>query len=227
MSRLLSLYPPRWRARYGAELESLLQERPPSFVDRLDIVRGALDARVHPQLAAADPPATDDADRGPSALFAVLGGLLWVAAALGFYGAPLVDGLGYKDSGAVVLLVAAAAACTGLAASLRARGQASRLLSGAATAMLLGAVGVAMPWPILLLGYYAITFGSLLYGLAAMGRLAPAWLLVAAGALLAMGFNTEDGRALLVVPLGLAWMVVGALDLRGRITMPRLRQRPA
>jgi hypothetical protein len=138
-----------------------------------------------------------------------------------------VDGLGYKDSGAVVLLIAAAAASTGLAAFLRARGQGSNLLSGAATAILLGAAGVVMPWPILLLGYYAITVGSLLFGLAAMGRLAPAWLLVAAGALLAIGFNTEDGRALLVVPLGLAWMVVGALDLRGRITMPRLRQRPA
>lgn len=227
MSRLLSLYPPRWRARYEAEFRALLDERPPSLIDRLDILRGAFDARLHPQLVAPDPSATRDADRGPSALVAILGGLLWVGAALGFYGAPMIDDLGYKDSGAVVLLVAAAAASTGLAAFLRARRQGSTLLSGAATVIMVGAVGVALPWPILLAGYYAITVGSLLFGLAAMGRLAPAWLLVAVGALLAMGFNTEDGRALLVVPLGLAWMVVGALDLRGQVGAPDARTRPA
>ena len=49
-TRMLNLYPPAWRERYGDEFAELLRARPPSFRDRLDIVRGALDARVHPQV---------------------------------------------------------------------------------------------------------------------------------------------------------------------------------
>lgn len=47
---LLRLYPRAWRERYGDEFAELLSARPPSLGDRLDIVRGALDARVHPQV---------------------------------------------------------------------------------------------------------------------------------------------------------------------------------
>jgi hypothetical protein len=48
---LLRLYPSAWRDRYGAELADLIAARPPSRRDQLDIVRGALDAHLHPQLA--------------------------------------------------------------------------------------------------------------------------------------------------------------------------------
>jgi hypothetical protein len=47
---LLRLYPETWRARYGAEFTDLLSARPPSPRDRFDILRGALDARLNPQL---------------------------------------------------------------------------------------------------------------------------------------------------------------------------------
>lgn len=227
MSRLLGLYPSTWRARYEGELLALLEERPPSMLDRLDLVRGAVDARLNPQLVSPDAIAPDQAGRWRRSGAAALGGLLWVAAALGFYTAPYVDGLGYKDSGAVVVIAAAAAACSGLAALLRARGQGSRPLSGAAFMILIGAIGVALPWPILLLGFYSIVFGSLLFGLVAASRLGPVWLLVSLGAFLAVGFNTEDTRALLLIPLGLAWVVVGALDVRGHVALPRARRRPA
>lgn len=50
MSRLLRLYPASWRERYGDEFLSLLADRPPTVRDSVDIVRGALDARLHPQL---------------------------------------------------------------------------------------------------------------------------------------------------------------------------------
>lgn len=53
---LLRLYPPAWRTRYGAEFADLLVARPPSARDRLDIVRGAMDARLRPQLPDARPP---------------------------------------------------------------------------------------------------------------------------------------------------------------------------
>ena len=47
---LLRLYPERWRARYGEEFSELLLVRPPSARDRFDILRGAVDARLNPQL---------------------------------------------------------------------------------------------------------------------------------------------------------------------------------
>lgn len=54
MSGLLRLYPRSWRDRYGEEFEDLLAQRPPSARHRLDIVRGALDAHLHPELVDPD-----------------------------------------------------------------------------------------------------------------------------------------------------------------------------
>jgi len=47
---LLRLYPAAWRTRYGLEFTELLLARPPSTRDRLDILRGAIDARLNPQM---------------------------------------------------------------------------------------------------------------------------------------------------------------------------------
>ncbi len=44
---LLRLYPAEWRARYAAEFQAMLAQRPPTLRDRLDMVRGALDAQLH------------------------------------------------------------------------------------------------------------------------------------------------------------------------------------
>jgi hypothetical protein len=54
VSGLLRLYPRPWRERYGEEFEDLLAQRPPSVRHKLDIVRGALDAHLHPQLVDPD-----------------------------------------------------------------------------------------------------------------------------------------------------------------------------
>ena len=50
MSALIRLYPAAWRERYEAEFLDLLEARPPTLGDRFDILRGALDARVRPQV---------------------------------------------------------------------------------------------------------------------------------------------------------------------------------
>ena len=71
MSRLLRLYPADWRERYEEEMQELLEHAPPTRRDRLDLVRGALDARLH--------------HSGPSRLAAVAalsGGALWTSAGL-------------------------------------------------------------------------------------------------------------------------------------------------
>ena len=47
---LIRLYPGAWRARYGDEFVELLAARPPRVGDQFDIVRAAIDARLHPQV---------------------------------------------------------------------------------------------------------------------------------------------------------------------------------
>jgi hypothetical protein len=46
---LLRLYPRSWRRRYGGEVAELLSQQAPSLRLALDLVAGAIDARVSPQ----------------------------------------------------------------------------------------------------------------------------------------------------------------------------------
>ncbi len=224
MSRLVRLYPTAWRSRYEAEFVALLEERPPKALQVLDIIRGAIDARFHPELLhdAAEPARRAGGHRRAGAL-ATVGGVLWALGGLGFYGAPYVDNLGYKESGSVVLVASAAAALTGIAAAMLAGRKADRsvLLWGSAAAILLGAIGLMLPWPILFIAFFGIVLGTLLFGVVGASVLGPAYVLVGVGALLALGFNTEDDRALLLVPLGIAWVVAGAATFKGVHAAPR------
>jgi hypothetical protein len=56
MTWFLKLYPPRWRRRYGAELADLVATQPFSMGAAIDLVAGAIDAWLNPQLA---PPTAD------------------------------------------------------------------------------------------------------------------------------------------------------------------------
>jgi hypothetical protein len=47
-ARIAALYPRAWRERYGEELADLLGSDSIGLRDRLDLVRGALDAHLHP-----------------------------------------------------------------------------------------------------------------------------------------------------------------------------------
>ncbi len=49
MKRLIALFPGGWRRRYGHEFEALLEDGDLSPRDMLDMLRGALDARLNPQ----------------------------------------------------------------------------------------------------------------------------------------------------------------------------------
>jgi hypothetical protein len=46
--RYLALYPRAWRERYGAELQDVLEADGLGLRSRLDLLRGALDAHLHP-----------------------------------------------------------------------------------------------------------------------------------------------------------------------------------
>jgi hypothetical protein len=81
---LLRLYPAAWRERYGDEFTDLIAARPPSLRDRFDILRGAIDARLHPQVGRGAAPETQPRrDRSLGALIVLAGALLSVWAALG------------------------------------------------------------------------------------------------------------------------------------------------
>jgi hypothetical protein len=49
---LLRLYPRAWRERYGEEMSLMLAAQPASLRLAVDLVAGAIDARVNPQFAA-------------------------------------------------------------------------------------------------------------------------------------------------------------------------------
>jgi hypothetical protein len=55
MKWLLRLYPARWRARYGDEFLALLEGQPRTLDTLLDVILGALDAHLRPQLGAREP----------------------------------------------------------------------------------------------------------------------------------------------------------------------------
>lgn len=47
-TRIVALYPRAWRTRYGEELDALLDAGSLGLRDRIDLLRGALDAHLHP-----------------------------------------------------------------------------------------------------------------------------------------------------------------------------------
>ncbi|HEU0236474.1 MAG TPA: hypothetical protein VFR14_08550 [Candidatus Limnocylindrales bacterium] len=131
MSRLVSLYPRRWRARYGDELLGLLAERPPSGLDRLDLIRGAVDARLHPGLAGPGELAPIDARAARhrrAGIVTLVGAGLWLGGMVVAINGPVVyDSWGtYREGGAALPLIIAATAL--LAFGLA--GTAERLPSG-------------------------------------------------------------------------------------------------
>lgn len=78
MTRLVRLYPAAWRERYEVELRALLDERTPDVLDRLDIIRGPIDAHLHPQRRP-DPrePAETLGRLRLAGSVATIGGVLW------------------------------------------------------------------------------------------------------------------------------------------------------
>jgi hypothetical protein len=94
MSRIVRLYPAAWRERYEPEFVELLATRPPGLMDGVDIIRGALDAHLHPQVLQRreiqpPSPASEDHVRLARRLgFGAVGGaalwiIAWVVASLG------------------------------------------------------------------------------------------------------------------------------------------------
>lgn len=232
MSGLVRLYPRSWRDRYEAEFESLLVERPPRLRDRLDIVAGALDARLDPQLRSARP------TRGPrlgvdwaAGVLAIAGGSLvtfW-AAVVAAFARPWGTGMwlgGDLERVTWLSAVLGVLVMTGALLALLARDadrldDTGRLGGGLAVAgVMLTASG--------LLGVVLLTVGIVLLARSSAGRTMPttiALLLVAAtlafvaGSLAFVAGGGQDTRWLVLgIGLGPSWVVLGVDALRGRYT---------
>ncbi len=220
MRRLVALYPRAWRDRYAAEFDDLLADRPATLRDQVDIARGAIDAWIHPQVVGHR---VDAAKAGPggrrtfgSATLIVGGGLL-ILAGVGMYSARVDPDLHYKLVDVPILVLILGMVLVAVAAIVRSIGMARG--SGPATAasvvMLVGALGIALPWPLPLAGLFAFMGAAIAFGLIlAIGDRQPVGVLVAIASLLMIGINTEDERALLTIPVALAWILVGVADLR-------------
>jgi hypothetical protein len=230
-SRLLGLYPEAWRERYGAEFRDLLEARPPTLRDRLDIVVGAIDARVNPQVGATPPMdrVVTAADR-VLALAAVTAGALFgtwataIAVAAPRWGSPIAVPDAVVDAAYGALWLATiffigvlfglahryASVFTGVG------------LAGALVAAVGYAIGLAGAAP---LGIVMAAGGTLALT-PSIARGLASWPLAITFALATLavpgamyGFAASGGQAtwlfVFLLPLGPAWMLMGRNLLRG------------
>jgi hypothetical protein len=238
MTRLVGLYPRHWRSRYEAELLDLLHARPPSVLEQVDIVRGALDAHLHPQVirpgAPAPAPIPDDNARMTRQLGigTLLGAALWIAAfAVTMLGPVLYDGYGaYRDgSGAMPFLLGAvcllAGGLGGQLLKLPRDARVARVGAGAALVFLIA--WAVQPWQLwigaFLIGGLVVMALGAYRSLAWPGRTSAAVVIpcLAVAGLIGLGYSLDLDRmtgavlfavgGVVVMP---AWLSIGTTLLR-------------
>jgi hypothetical protein len=139
MSALLKLYPAAWRARYGDEMAALLEARQMTPRDRVDLVRGAIDAWLHPAVPSLVPAGA-----------ALLGGGGWTTVSVGALAQPVqLDWPGYVLETVPVAILAAVSLLVAATGCLLRAGEARSRLKAFATGIL---VMGSMTWIAMLAG---------------------------------------------------------------------------
>lgn len=228
MTRLVGLYPRSWRDRYEVEFLGVMEARRPSIGDQLDIVRGAVDARLHPQIPAPSDPARRPRRRVMVAgLLTMVGGagwLAWMTFTLRYFrgwgsGMPEHAELGMAISFMTFLALTSATIAIAVAFDLLmpARGMVGAIL--AAFGFLMAALGGGM---LILFGFV----GVVLLAWSLSGRVIPHWLAIAwigatvltfsAMVAFVAGNGRDVGLLALGIPFGIAWLVVGVVIAVGR-----------
>jgi hypothetical protein len=232
MRALVRLYPRRWRDRYESEILDLLDQRPLSIAGGLDLVRGALDAHLHPQVPGRAPTPQPWTHRIPG-IVALTAGLLWTSS-LAYLAlrADLASDWGSLVGIAFVLMLIS------LPGDYMAAGHGRRIAIGLGVIVACFVGIAAIPaWPIKLvlaaIGYLVVLGGML--GLAAVragigssGRWRLIGLAIALPVLIgipaAVGV-TETSPSIrliyaLIIPYGLAWLLIGLrMAIRGAPTI--------
>lgn len=197
---LVRLYPRAWRARHRDELLALLEAAPPGLADRLDLVRGALDAHLHPPTPSRVP-----------AMATLAGGGLWTAASAAIAAQPVPpDWPGYLFDVLPHMLVAVACLLVATVGCWLRLGDAT---SGAERVAVDVAVAGGLAW-ILALGaaLLRIDYGpstALTSTAAAVGLAFVGLALLRAGDWPIAGLLVLASVAL-TIPSILAWLVFGA-----------------
>jgi hypothetical protein len=237
MTRLIGLYPRAWRTRYEDEFLALLSDRPPDVLDRLDIVRGAIDARLHPPAEPSPAPIEPPVGRGPwpvrAGWLTIAGGILWISALVVAINGPMIveEWGSYRDGAAALPLFFLAIVLLGvgmiaLVLDLPASAHAAR--SAAFLSSMTGLLWGLAPW-LIWAGMIAFA-GLLVVGVAARraGRwswlellilvagIVPGWIIGFAGlsGLLAMPTPNPDLQFFLFGLLLPSWLIVGASLVR-------------
>jgi hypothetical protein len=217
-SRLVRLYPAAWRARYGEEMRAVLEARPPGLRERLDLVRGALDAHLHP-----------DRPSWLPAYVSLAGGALWTSGALVVLAQPappdwpgyVVDMLPNALAGAALLLLAIMGVWLRLGDAASPFARVALQVAVAGHLAWLVAIGAAL---------LAVDYGSttaIAGTAAAIGTFLVGVALTRAGDWPIAGLLTLAPVALLLpwgapawLVFGLAWTAIGFAQLRGRAEAP-------
>ncbi|MEO8437486.1 MAG: hypothetical protein ABI562_03445 [Chloroflexota bacterium] len=182
MTRLVALYPQTWRDRYEDEFIALMEERPPDALDRVDIIRGALDARLNPRRDGAAEPNLDDPlpYNGPwsartAGWITLVGGFLWLATiAIALNGPMVFDGGGtYRDGSAawVPFFISMALLGIGVWAVAATLPRTARVARAAAmVAGLAGLLWMFVPWLLWASATVTVSVAILAAGAARSGR---------------------------------------------------------
>lgn len=241
MSGLIRLYPRAWRRRYGDELQSLVAARPLNASDRLDLVLGAVDAHLHPELVTREPsPDVPMRDIISGDLLiarrlgigAMLGAFAWTAVWVIAANGPIVQDAGgaYRDGGAAlpVLIVAGLLLVGGFIGHIVLLPPGARIARLAAFVAIcatllwtlapwylqLGGVALAALVVLVVGGWRAGTWSAAMAGAVVLVAAAVPVLLVAG---LPDGPSVEPVPASVIAAVGLAatiWMIVGAALVR-------------
>jgi hypothetical protein len=174
-------------------------------------------------------------------LAAMLGGLLWIVAAIitaskprGCIGPAECDVMAMRDTSDVapLLLLALMLSAVGLAGMVIRAWNAGRFDRLGQVSVALCAVGVMLLvlgmglnaisevfWALVPLGGLALVIGLALVGIAALRMEAlPRWaaVLLVIGSLGMLGFNDQNAQVLMAIPFGIGWVAVGYALWSGR-----------
>lgn len=235
MSAILRLYPRAWRERYGDELSALLEDHPASLLDQLDLIRGALDARLHPQVPGTDvaPEPEIPMNQRLLGIAAAIGGVAWIVGVATMFVLDR-DSEGNRDASVAIFALAVGIALIGIALGGLGTRPASR--SSAATAVIVGAISVLMaltapwPWPLFilaLLGFPILTVVAALRG--TTNGTMPPWIVlaftlaaVAVFAVTSGGIQTDTELVLFTLP-GLAALLLAWTAFTSQAPSPEVR----
>jgi hypothetical protein len=228
MTTLLRLYPRAWRDRYGDELLALLEEHPATLVDTFDLIRGALDARLHPQVpgVAAVPDKELPVNQRTFGFMAAAGGIAWILGILSIFVLPR-DVEGSRSLGLAMVGMALAIAFIGAAlGDLGTRpGSARSARTGHAVIVLSIALGFTLlvAWPIFLFGFFGFPILAALLAIrGTRNGVFPTWFAVVAsvaalGVLGGIGVDVQAGHdetLALIAVVGLPALLLAGLALR-------------